>query len=123
MTDGRLTVPKKVIQLQERRCYVLKDIGLRVRIVGGANESVEGAQEYSVSPNSNSEEMKQRQCICPLSWSVHCNFTDEGKCSERGWACTPHPYQPGPILPSSLNVRQKAAVATLCTLWSVHKLA
>jgi hypothetical protein len=62
-------------------------------------------------------EMKQGQCICPLSWSVHCNFTGEGKCNERGWACTPHPHQPGPILPSSLNVRQKAAVATLCTLW------
>jgi hypothetical protein len=36
-------------------------------------------------------EMKQGQCICPLSWSVHCNFTGEGKCNERGWACTPHP--------------------------------
>ncbi len=23
--------------------------------------------------------MKQGQCICPLSWSVHCNFTGEGK--------------------------------------------
>ncbi len=34
-------------------------------------------------------EMKQGQCICPLSWSVHCNFTGEGKCNERGWACTP----------------------------------
>ncbi len=33
--------------------------------------------------------MKQGQCICPLSWSVHCNFTGEGKCNERGWACTP----------------------------------
>jgi hypothetical protein len=61
--------------------------------------------------------MKQGQCIFPLSWSVHCNFTGEGKCNERGWACTPHPHQPGLILPSSLNVRQKAAVATLCTLW------
>ncbi len=54
----------------------------------------------------------------PLSWSVHCNFTGDGKCNERGWACTPHPHQPGLILPSWLNVRQKAAVATLCTLWS-----
>ncbi len=61
---------------------------------------------------------EQVQCICPLSWSVHCNFTGEGKCNERGWACTPHPHQPGLILPSSLNVRQKAAVATLCTLRS-----
>jgi hypothetical protein len=62
-------------------------------------------------------EMKQGQCICPLSSSVHRNFTGEGKCNERGWACTPHPHQPGLILPSSLNVRQNAAVSTLCTLW------
>ncbi len=61
-------------------------------------------------------EMKQGQCVCPLSWSVHCNFTGEGKCNEKGWACTPHPHQPGQILPSWLNVSQKAAVATLCTL-------
>jgi hypothetical protein len=40
-------------------------------------------------------EMKQGQCICPLSWSIHCNFTFDGNSSERGWACTPHPYQPG----------------------------
>jgi hypothetical protein len=33
-------------------------------------------------------EMKQGKCICPLSWSVHCTFTGDGKCSERGWACT-----------------------------------
>ncbi len=65
-------------------------------------------------------EMKQCQCICPLSWSVHWNFTGEGKYNERGWACTPHPHQPGLILPSSLNVRQKAAVATLCTLCSAN---
>ncbi len=64
-------------------------------------------------------EMKQGQCIWPLSWSVHCNFAGEGKCNERGWACTPHPHQPGLNLPSSLNVRQKAAVATLCTLCAV----
>jgi hypothetical protein len=62
-------------------------------------------------------EMKQGQCICQLSWSVHCNFTCDGKCNERGWACTPHPHQPGLILPSWWNVRQKAAVTTLCTLW------
>jgi hypothetical protein len=62
-------------------------------------------------------EMKQGQCICPLSWSVHCNFTGDGKCNKRGWACTPHPHQPRLILPSWLNVRQKADVTTLCTLW------
>ncbi len=62
-------------------------------------------------------EMKQDQCICPLSWNVQCNFTGDGKCSERGWPCTPRPHQPGLILPSRWNVRQKATVATLCTLW------
>jgi hypothetical protein len=68
-------------------------------------------------------EMKQGQCICPLSWSVHCNLTGEGKCNKRGWACTPlHPHQPGLILPLSLNVRQKAGVATLCTLWFIISL-
>ena len=67
------------------------------------------------------QEMKQGQCICPLSWSVHCNFTGDGKCNKRGWACNPHPHQPGPILPSSLNVRQKADVTTLCTLCIEHR--
>ncbi len=55
----------------------------------------------------------------PTRWSVHCNFTGDGKCNERGWACTTHPYQPGLILPSWWKVRQKAAVATLCTLCAV----
>jgi hypothetical protein len=62
-------------------------------------------------------EMKQGKCVCPLSWSVHCNFTGDGKYNKRGWVCTPPPHQPGLILPSCVNVRQKAAVATLCTLW------
>jgi hypothetical protein len=26
--------------------------------------------------------------------------TVDGKCNERGWACTPQPHQPGIILPS-----------------------
>jgi hypothetical protein len=30
-------------------------------------------------------------CPCPFSWSVHCNFTGDGKCNERGWACNPPP--------------------------------
>ncbi len=34
-------------------------------------------------------QMKQGQCICPLIWSVHCNFIGDGKSIERGWACTP----------------------------------
>ncbi len=60
-------------------------------------------------------EMKQGQCICPAYTATLLH--GEGNSSERGWACTPHPHQPGLILPWSLNVRQKAAVATLCTLW------
>ncbi len=62
-------------------------------------------------------EMKQGYSVCPLSLSTDCNLNGDGKCNERGWAWTPHPYQPGLILPSWLNVRQKAAVANLCTLW------
>ncbi len=66
-------------------------------------------------------EMKQGQCICPLSWSVHCNFSGEGKCSEWGWACTPPPPLPARlILLPWWNVRQKAAVTTLCTPWQIH---
>ncbi len=64
--------------------------------------------------------MKQGYCVCPLSWNLHCNFTGDGKCNERGWSCTPHPYQPRLLLPSWWNVRQNTAVATLCTLWLSH---
>ncbi len=34
-----------------------------------------------------------KSLVCPLSWSVHCNFTGDGKCNERGWACTPPPQR------------------------------
>jgi hypothetical protein len=60
-------------------------------------------------------EMKQGQCICPLSWSVHCNFTGEGNCSERGWACTPHPYQPGYFYPHDGMYARKRPLP-LCVL-------
>ncbi len=36
---------------------------------------------------------------------------------KRGVGVHPHPHQPSLILPSWVNVRQKAAVTTLCTLW------
>ncbi len=35
------------------------------------------------------------------------NFVRDGRYIERGWACTPHPHQPGIIFPSWWNVRQK----------------
>jgi hypothetical protein len=39
------------------------------------------------------QEMKQGQCICPLSSSVHCNFTGDGKCNKRGVGVHP-PHSP-----------------------------
>ncbi len=62
-------------------------------------------------------EMKQGWCIFPLSWSVHCNFIGDGKCNERGLGVHPPPSPARLILPSWWNVRQKADVTTLCTLW------
>jgi hypothetical protein len=37
------------------------------------------------------QEMKQGQCICPLSLSVHCNFTGDGKCNKKGVGVHPLP--------------------------------
>ncbi len=34
-------------------------------------------------------------CICPFSWSLHHDFVRDGRYSEKGWACTPHPPSPG----------------------------
>jgi hypothetical protein len=55
-------------------------------------------------------EMKQGQCICPLSWSVPCNFTGDGKGNESGWASWAN------FTLMMECIRQKAAVAILCTL-------
>ncbi len=44
------------------------------------------------------------------SWSVHCNFTGQGKCNERGGRA--------PLPSPAWNVRQNAVVATLCALRS-----
>ncbi len=70
---------------------------------------------------------KQRLQLCVLcapppspAWA---NFTLMIECTPESSGCNsvysvhPHLHQPGLILPSWLNVRQKAAVATLCTLW------
>jgi hypothetical protein len=65
-------------------------------------------------------EMKQGECVCPLIWSIRCNFVRDSNYSERGWACksrasSMHPHQPR-CFPSQWNVLQKAAIATLCVL-------
>ncbi len=39
-----------------------------------------------------------------------------GNYSEKGWACTSHPHQPGLIFPPWRYVLQTAAVAALCVL-------
>ncbi len=60
-------------------------------------------------------EMKQGQCICPLSWSVHCNFTGDGNSNERGWAWTPHPYLPGKFYPhDGMYARKRPLPLLLC---------
>jgi hypothetical protein len=65
------------------------------------------------------QEMKQGQCICPLSWSVHCNFTGDGKCVNVIKGVGVHP-PPSPV-PANFTLmtelRKKADVTTLCTLW------
>jgi hypothetical protein len=46
-------------------------------------------------------EMKQGECICSLSRSVHCNFVRDCRLSSEWWrACTPDPHDPGLIFPS-----------------------
>ncbi len=95
--------------------------------------------KWTVAPDSNGPkhrvhilvEMKQGQCICPLSWSVQCNFTGEGKCNERGVGLHPPPSPARTdftliteCTPESsgcnsvYSVGPKVAVATLCTLWA-----
>jgi hypothetical protein len=71
-------------------------------------------------------EMKQGYCICPLSWSVHCNFTGEGKCKERGWACTPTFTSLGYFYPHDWMYarKQPLLLCALCGLYiliCVHK--
>jgi hypothetical protein len=41
-------------------------------------------------------EMKQGECNLPTQLEhISCNFVRDGSYSERGWACIPHPHQPG----------------------------
>ncbi len=62
-------------------------------------------------------EQKLGECICPLSCSVHHNFVNDGRYTERGWKYILPPHQHGIIFPTWWNVLQKVAGATLCTLW------
>jgi hypothetical protein len=52
------------------------------------------------------------------AWSVHCNFVGyvmvTTYTSERGWACTPHPHQPGLIFPFMMECTPKKRRLPLC---------
>ncbi len=54
-----------------------------------------------------------------LERTVHHNFVRDGRYSERGWACIPHPHQPGLIFPSWWNVRQKWSLPLCVYRYSV----
>jgi hypothetical protein len=65
-------------------------------------------------------EMKQGECICPLSWSVHSNFVRDGSYSERGKACS----APPPSLAwANFSIKMECtpegeSCHSVCTLWS-----
>ncbi len=66
-------------------------------------------------------EMKQRECNCPLSWS--CKFVRDGNQSERGWACTTHPYTVPARADFSIMTEYTPQIGhchSVCTLWSPH---
>jgi hypothetical protein len=62
------------------------------------------------------QEMIQGQCIAHSAGAYTATLLVMVNVMKVGGRA-PRPHQPRPILPSSLNVRQKADVTTLCTLW------
>ncbi len=65
-------------------------------------------------------EMKQGQCICPFSWSVHCNLTGDGKCNERGLAGWRAPQLSPDWANFTLMMEctpESSRYTALCTLW------
>ncbi len=57
--------------------------------------------------------------------SLSLNLLGRGWGGDRGWiewkgvGVHPHPQLAGPRIPSSLNIRNKVAIASLCALWSM----
>jgi hypothetical protein len=62
-------------------------------------------------------EMKYREWICPLSWSVHCNFVRDGKYSERVRACTPPPSPAWTNFSIMECKPESGRCHSVCTLW------
>jgi hypothetical protein len=51
-----------------------------------------------------------------LERTVQCNFLRDGKRVKRGGRASSHPHQPRLNFSIMIDVRQKAAIATLCVL-------
>ncbi len=63
-------------------------------------------------------EMKQGQCICPLSWSVHCNFTGDSKCNDREVGVHPPPSSAWANFTLMMECTPES---TVTTLWIQHQ--
>ncbi len=54
---------------------------------------------------------------------LHHNFVHDGRYSERGWACTPHPHQPGLLFPSRWSIQYdrkwKSKLARGCEIFLI----
>ncbi len=57
--------------------------------------------------------MKYRECVCPLSWSVHFNFVRDGNRVKGGGRAPPHPYLLGLIF--GMYARNRSLL--LCVLY------
>ncbi len=69
--------------------------------------------------------MKQDECLCPLSWSVHCNFVRDGNYSEKGWACIPpppHPHQLGTNFSIMMECTPESGGSHLCVYSVTYKI-
>ncbi len=65
------------------------------------------AAQVSTQSTYRGVEMKQGECICPLSWSIRCSFVRDGNYSEGGWAmaCMQPPPSPAKADFSMMGVR------------------
>ncbi len=66
--------------------------------------------------------MKLRGCICPLSWSVHCNFVRDGNVTIKKGDGRAPPHAPARakfsfVLECTPEIGHCYSV---CTLWLVH---
>ncbi len=65
-------------------------------------------------------EMKYRECICPLSRSVHCYFVRDGNRLKSGARAPTTPPQPGLIFHNGMYARNRQS--PLCVLCGYYLL-